>query len=96
MQKLKVALVHELGQDIIIIRMADSYPGDSVRARSFAQQGLQRAAAAAGLPGVVVTVWRANAEGLMGFLAPRELYPYFQSLDMPTVTRLSEDELVID
>jgi hypothetical protein len=96
MQRLKIALVRELGQDMIIVRMADSYPADGVRARSFIQQDLQHAARAAGLAGLVVPVWRANADGLMGFIAPRDLYPYFQSLDLPTVTRLSEDELIID
>lgn len=96
MQRLKIALVHELGRDIVIVRMGGSYPTDAMRVKDDIRQQLQIAAAAAGISGVVVTVWRANAEGLMGFLAPRQLYPYFQSLDLPTVTRLSEDELIID
>ncbi|MGJ0391901.1 MAG: hypothetical protein ACR650_03960 [Methylocystis sp.] len=83
MPNLKVAHLHEQGQDMIIVPLDSSFGCKSGQEQSEAIGELQMRSTSAGLRGTVVPVWQSS--GRMAFIAPRPWHPFFQSLSLPMV-----------
>jgi hypothetical protein len=91
MTKLRLAHIREQGQDMIIIPLDDSFGRKTNAEQNTITQDLQLRARSAGLAGTVVPVW--NADGRMGFIAPRPWCSFFQSISLHWVLRNINKEL---
>jgi hypothetical protein len=84
MTTFEVAHLREQGQDMIIVPVNKYFGHKSNSEQNNIRSVIQRYARSAGLAGTVVPVWDAGF-GRMGFLAPREWYPFFSSLTLADV-----------
>ncbi len=80
MAEYDVAHIHEQGQDLIIIPMAERFQFLPDKEQRDVMASLQVCATAAGLRGTVVPVW--NNGGRTAFIAPQPWHPFFQSIDL--------------
>lgn len=79
-----VAHINEQGQDIIIVPVDSDFGNSPKSEQDLFIVDFQRRCIYAGLRGVVVPVW-INFYGNLGFIAPFEWHPFFQSLTMESV-----------
>jgi hypothetical protein len=84
MPRFKVAHLHQQGQDMVIIPLESSFGSKSSQDQQTIIADLQIHSRAAGLAGIVVTVWEGSG-GRMAFIAPRPWHPFFQSLNLQFV-----------
>lgn len=84
MPRYKVAHLNQQGVDLIIIPLESSFGAQGQQAQNAELNLLQMKANGAGLKGTVVPVWD-NGGGRMGFLAPQNFHPYFQSVNLSFV-----------
>jgi hypothetical protein len=91
MPRYKIAHIKEQGQVMIIIPLDPSFgfKTDSDQEQVIAE--LQAHATGAGLDGIVVPVW--DKAGRMAFRAPYRWHPFFQSLNLATVSSNLNREL---
>lgn len=78
MPRYKAAHVREQGVDLIIIPLDSSFHHKSQQEQTDIIDELQTRANAAGLGGTVVPVWTVGNR--MGFIAPNNWHPFFQSV----------------
>jgi hypothetical protein len=81
MEKFKVAHIREQGVDLIIVPLNPEVGRKTESEQSDIVDSLQICASSAGLAGTVVPVWDAGG-GRMGFWAPRNYWPYFESINL--------------
>ena len=81
MPTFQVAHLHRNGQDVIIVPVDRTFGKRPPAEQSRIQEAFQRSAAAADIPGVVVTVWE-DATGRMAFRAPPPWHDFLKSIDM--------------
>jgi hypothetical protein len=84
MPKFDVAHIRQQGQDIIVIPLESSFGNRISSDQRATILELQMRSRAAGLAGTVVPVWDAGS-GRMGFIAPQQWHPYFQSISLQFV-----------
>lgn len=78
MPRFKVAHIREQGIDVIIVPLGASFHQKGEVEQTEILDELQTRANAAGLAGTVVPVWTIGNR--MGFIAPRNWHPFFQSI----------------
>jgi hypothetical protein len=81
MQTFKVAHINQQGVDLIIIPLDPSYALKTLQEQHAIRHNLQIRANAARLRGTVVPVWDAGFNR-MGYLAPQNWHPFFDSIDL--------------
>ena len=69
------------GHDLIIVPVDRTFGKRSPNEQARIQEAFQRSAIAAGIAGVVVTVWE-DASGKMAFRAPPTWHEFLKSIDM--------------
>ena len=84
MPRYKVAHLNQQGVDLIIVPLESSFGAQGQQSQNAEHNLLQLKANGAGLKGTVVPVWD-NGGGRMGFLAPPNFHPYFQSINLQFV-----------
>lgn len=83
MPRFDVAHVQEQGVDLIIIPLDSSFGLKTQEEQNAARTEFQIQAGSAGLAGTVVLMW--DTGGCMGFLAPPNFAPFFQSINLDWV-----------
>ncbi|MBS1840091.1 MAG: hypothetical protein JSS69_15005 [Acidobacteria bacterium] len=91
MPRFKVAHLHELGQDMVIVPLEPDFGNKTESAQQQIIADLQAHSVAAGLRGTVVPVWLSGRR--MMFIAPQPWHPFFTNLDINTVLRNVNKEL---
>lgn len=84
MVTLQVAHLMVQGVNLIIVPLAPDFGQKLPVAQRQVVDEIQVRARSAGLAGTVVPVWDAGA-GRMGFVAPTNWHPYFQSISLSHV-----------
>lgn len=84
MSRLKIAHLHEQGQDIIIVPLDRSFATKAPREQDQIVSELQIRSQSAGLKGRVIPVWDSGG-GRMSFVAPQAWHPFFRSLSLESV-----------
>ncbi len=79
-----VAHIREQGVDLIIVPMDTSFGYKPDSEKNSFSRALQTFAHDAGMAGTVVPVWDTGG-GRMGFLAPQNYHPFFQSIGLSQV-----------
>jgi len=79
-----VAHIREQGIDLIIVPLQSTFGGLPQAEREATIQYLQRCANSAGLAGTVVPVRDAGG-GRMGFIAPSNWHPFFNTINLGVV-----------
>lgn len=92
MPRLKVAHLHEQGQDMIIVPLGRTFGSQSRHDQRAAIAEIQVRANAAGLAGTVVPVWDGGG-GRMAFIAPPQWVPFFRSSDLRAIAMNLNREL---
>jgi len=85
MPRFEIAHLHEQGQDMIIVPLADSFGSKSQAEQGEIAAELQIRARSAGLKGKVVPVW--GSRHSMNFIAPQLWHPFFRSIDWSFIAR---------
>jgi hypothetical protein len=88
----EVAHVREQGEDLVIVVVDSKFRRKSDKKQREIQQSLQACAQDAGLAGTVVPVWD-EGRGRIGFLAPKNYHPFFESISMADVPASVNKEL---
>lgn len=83
MPSIKVAQLHEQGQDMVIVIMESSFAGASPAQQEATIGQLQARAKASNLKGAVAMVWDAN--GKMDYLVPQPWHNFFSSITLDDV-----------
>jgi hypothetical protein len=91
MPKLRIAHLHEQGQNIIVVPLDSNFGHRTSDDKSAIITELQARALGAGLAGTVIPVWETG--GRMHFIAPRPWHAFFQSLSIADVVRNINKEL---
>lgn len=81
MPHFKIAHVKEQGQDMIIVPLDPKFGSATAKAQAATIADLQAHASVANIKGRVVPVWDAG-RGRMGYVAPPEWQPFFNSLTL--------------
>jgi hypothetical protein len=86
MTSFDIAHVREQGQDMIIVPMRADFGHKATDDQVLIERSLSAAARAAGLAGLVVTVWDAGF-GRMAFRGPPQWHPFLASISLHWVAR---------
>ena len=84
MPRFKVAHVNQSGIDLIIIPVESAFGNMPIQSQLATSADIQNHADSAGLRGTVVPVWDAGL-GRMGYLAPTNWHPFFNSINLQWV-----------
>jgi len=85
MNTFKIAHIREQGVDMIIVPLSSSFGARAQSDQDETIEALQQCAAAAGLAGTVVPVWRSGSS--YRFICPTNWTPFFRSLSWNQITR---------
>jgi hypothetical protein len=83
MPSIKVAQLHEQGQDMVIVIMDPAFARATPTQQEATIGQLQARSNASGLKGTIAMVWDAN--GKMDYLAPQPWHDFFRSLTLDDV-----------
>ena len=83
------------GQDLIIVPVDRTFAKRSPAEQSRIQEAFQRSAVAAGISGLVVTVWE-DSTGKMAFRAPPTWHEFLKSIDMVYVATALNSNLSLE
>jgi len=92
MTTVKIAHLNRQGQDMIIVPLASDFGHKPDHEQESVIGELQMHTASARLRGHVVPVWDSGG-GRMGFRAPENWHPFFESIDLQFVYRNVNKEI---
>lgn len=93
MTALKVAHIHQQGNDIIIVPLSESFGEQPPNTRKQTIQAMQRAAEDQGLKGTVVPIW--PGDETLHFVAPKPWHPFFGSINWQWITGNLNREMTV-
>jgi hypothetical protein len=92
MPTIKVAQLHEQGQDMVIVIMDPAFAKASPTQQEATIGQLQEKAGASGLKGTIAMVW--SFGGKMDYLAPQPWHDFFSSITLEDVRSRLNAEIV--